>query len=163
MQLPVYIYLIKNSNIIKNVRIGGFYLQKILNNELDEEEKKKSLKLQGYSNSDINVLEKVDSSYNDSNVIKGLKTSSNGFYSYSKVISDEDIDKLNKIVDKNIRKASNKIVSNEFDINPKEIDGKNVGCLYCEYRDICFVKNDDVVSLPKAGNIFEGGEEDGMD
>ena len=32
MQLPIYMFLIKNSNILKNVRIGGLYLQKILNN-----------------------------------------------------------------------------------------------------------------------------------
>ena len=59
MQLPVYIYLIKNE--IKNVRIGGFYLQKILSNVSNIQKRKESLKLQGYSNEDIDILEKVDS------------------------------------------------------------------------------------------------------
>ncbi len=162
MQLPIYAYLIKNSNVIKNVKIGGFYLQKILNNETDIEKKKNLLKLQGYSNSDVNILEKVDTSYNDSNIIKSMKTTSNGFSNYSKVISSEQIDLLNKIIDKNIKDAANNIMNAKFDINPKEIDGKNYGCEFCNYRDICYMKNDDIVSLQKPDNIF-GGEEDGMD
>ena len=71
MQLPVYIYLIKNE--IKNVRIGGFYLQKILSNVSNIQKRKESLKLQGYSNEDIDILEKVDSSYENSCVIVILK------------------------------------------------------------------------------------------
>ena len=98
MQLPVYIYLLKNSNDLNNVKIGGFYLQKILNNTIDRQERINSLKLQGYSNSNENILEKVDSSYMDSKVIKSMKVSNNGFYAYSKVISDENIDKLSNLV-----------------------------------------------------------------
>ena len=162
MQLPIYAYLIKNSNIIKNVKIGGFYLQKILNNETDIEKKKNLLKLQGYSNSDTSILEKVDTSYNDSNIIKSMKTTSNGFSNYAKVISSDQIDLLNKIIDKNIKDAAKNIMDAKFDINPKEIDGKNYGCEFCNYKDICYMKNDDIVSLQKPENIF-GGEEDGMD
>ncbi len=162
MQLPVYAYLIKNSNIIKNVKIGGFYLQKILNNETDINKKKDKLKLQGYSNSDINILSKVDTSYNDSNIIKSMKTTNDGFYSYSKVISNDEIEILNTIIDNNIKNAADNIVNAKFDINPKEINGKNYGCEYCNYKDICFMKNDDIVSLPKPNNIF-GGDDNGMD
>ena len=162
MQLPIYAYLIKNSNIIKNVKIGGFYLQKILNNETDINKKKDLLKLQGYSNSDTSILEKVDTSYNDSNIIKSMKTSSNGFYSYAKVISSEQIDILNDLIDKNIREAADNIKNAKFDINPKEINGKNYGCEYCNYKDICYMKNDDIVSLPVVKDIF-GGEEDVVD
>ncbi len=162
MQLPIYAYLIKKSNIIKNVKIGGFYLQKILNNEMNLEKKKNLLKLQGYSNSDINILEKVDTSYNDSNIIKSMKTTSNGLSSNAKVISSEQIDMLNNIIDKNIKEAADNILNAKFDINPKEINGKNYGCEYCSYKDICFMKNDDIVSLQKPNSFF-GGEEDGMD
>ena len=97
-----------------------------------------------------------------SNIIKSMKTTSNGFSNYSKVISSEQIDLLNKIIDKNIKDAANNIMNAKFDINPKEIDGKNYGCEFCNYRDICYMKNDDIVSLQKPDNIF-GGEEDGMD
>ena len=39
MQLPVYLYLAKEG-LFKNAEVIGFYLQKILNNEIVERSKK---------------------------------------------------------------------------------------------------------------------------
>ena len=156
MQLPVYMYLIKNE--IKNVRIGGFYLQKILSNERDIDTRIENLKLQGYSNSDEDILKYVDTSYNDSNIIKSLKRTNNGFYYHSKMINDEEIDKLYNIVDSNIRIASEKIINGIFDINPKKIKDKLRSCAYCRYKDICYMKNEDIVELPEVKDIFGGDE-----
>ena len=154
MQLPVYIYLIKNE--ISNVKIAGFYLQKILNNKSSLEERKNDLKLQGYSNSDTSILSMFDSSYEDSKIVKSLKvTNSGGFYSYSKVISDEEIDILCEVVKSKINEASDNILNGKFDINPKEIDNKNIGCDFCKYKDICYMTNSDIVILKKCDNVFE--------
>ena len=159
MQLPVYMYLIKNSNIVKNVRIGGLYLQKILGKEKTLEDKINALKLQGYSNSDIDVLEKVDSSFRDSNVIKGMKIKNDGtFYSYSKVLSDDEINYICDIVKQKIDEASKDILDGKFDINPKAIKNVNKGCMYCQYKDICYMKNEDIVNLEEK-KLF-GGEDD---
>lgn len=153
MQLPIYIYLIKNE--IKDVKIGGFYLQKILNNITDKEKKLDSLKLQGYTNSDLDIIDKVDSSFNDSKIIKSLRTSSKGFYAYSKIINDEEIDILNKIVESKIKEASINILDSRFDINPKEMNNEVIGCKYCKYKDICFMKPKDTITLKEIKNIFE--------
>ena len=153
MQLPVYIYLIKNE--IKDVKIGGFYLQKILNNITDKEKRLDSLKLQGYTNSDLDIIDKVDSSFNDSKVIKSLRTSSKGFYAYSKIINDEEIDILNKVVETKIKEASIDILDSKFDINPKEMNNEVIGCKFCKYKDICFMKPKDTVTLKEVKNIFE--------
>lgn len=153
MQLPVYIYLIKNE--IKDVKIGGFYLQKILNNITDKEKRLDSLKLQGYTNSDLDIIDKVDSSFNDSKVIKSLRTSSKGFYAYSKIINDEEIDILNKVVETKIKEASIGILDSKFDINPKEMNNEVIGCKFCKYKDICFMKPKDTVTLKEVKNIFE--------
>lgn len=153
MQLPVYIYLIKNE--IKDVKIGGFYLQKILNNITDKEKRLNSLKLQGYTNSDLDIIDKVDSSFNDSKVIKSLRTSSKGFYAYSKIINDEEIDILNKVVETKIKEASMDILDSKFDINPKEMNNEVIGCKFCKYKDICFMKPKDTVTLKEVKNIFE--------
>lgn len=153
MQLPVYIYLIKNE--IKDVKIGGFYLQKILNNITDKEKRLDSLKLQGYTNSDLDIIDKVDSSFNDSKVIKSLRTSSKGFYAYSKIINDEEIDILNKVVETKIKEASMDILDSKFDINPKEMNNEVIGCKFCKYKDICFMKPKDTVTLKEVKNIFE--------
>ena len=152
MQLPIYIYLIKNE--IKNVRIGGFYLQKILSNVSNIQKRKESLKLQGYSNEDIDILEKVDSSYENSCVIKSLRTTQNGFYSYSKIINDEQIDTLYNIVESKVKEARDRILNTEFDINPKEMDDKNIGCKFCKYKDICYMTSSDIVKLKKIDNVF---------
>ncbi len=153
MQLPVYIYLIKNE--IKDVKIGGFYLQKILNNTTDKEKRLDSLKLQGYTNSDLDYIDKVDSSFNDSKVIKSLRTSSKGFYYYSKMINDEEIDTLYNVVDSKIKDASMSILDSKFDINPKEMNNENIGCSFCKYKDICFMKPKDTIKLKEVKNIFE--------
>ena len=153
MQLPIYIYLIKNE--IKDVKIGGFYLQKILNNITDKEKKLDSLKLQGYTNSDLDIIDKVDSSFNDSKIIKSLRTSSKGFYAYSKVINDEEIDILNEIVETKIKESSINILDSKFDINPKEMNNEVIGCKYCKYKDICFMKPKDTITLKEIKNIFE--------
>ena len=155
MQLPVYVYLVKNE--IKGVKIGGFYLQKILNVSKDEEEEKNNLKLQGYSNSNLDILEKVDSSYSDSNIIRGMKTTANGFYYYSKVISDEEIEELYNVVETKIKEASKDILDARFDINPKKIKDEVRSCKYCKYKDICYMKNEDVVELLE--KVLFGGEE----
>lgn len=163
MQLPVYIYLLKNTDKIKNVRIGGFYLQKILNNTTDMEKRLDSLKLQGYSNCDIDVLSLVDNSYMDSKIIKSMKTTSNGFSSYAKVLSDNDMNVLCSIVEDKIREASECIMNAKFDINPKEIDGKLEGCKFCNYKDICYMKNSNIVKLKKVKSddfLRSGGEVD---
>ena len=152
MQLPIYMFLIKNSNILKNVRIGGLYLQKILSTEED------GLKLQGYSNSDIEVLSKVDSSYMDSNIIKSLKVGNNGFYQYSKVLSDEQMDIISNMVKEKINETSNNILNANFSINPKKIKEENKGCTYCKYKDICYMRNEDIVVLNPIDDLF-GGEE----
>ena len=153
MQLPIYLYLASNSKL-KNVEVIGFYLQKILNNEINInpkktylEQKEDNLKLQGYSIDKEEILELFDKSYKDSNLIKSMKIGNNGFYSYSKVLSKDNIDKIIKLVDKKIDEASNNILNNKFDINPKYIGGKNISCEFCKYKDICYMKNNDIVYL----------------
>ena len=147
MQLPVYVYLAKNEK--PDYKVGGFYLQKILSAEVEIDKKRESLKLQGYSNEDIKVLKIVDETYEDSEVIKSLKASNNGFYAYSKILSDKEIDKLYKLVEEKVKEACKILLDADFRINPKSVDGKLLGCDYCKYKDICFRKNEDIVDLEK--------------
>ena len=160
MQLPVYLYLANNCDEIENAEVIGFYLQKILNNEIVKEkgknyenQKKNNLKLQGYSINDESLLSKFDFSYKDSEVVKSLKVGNNGFYAYSKIISKEEIDKLIEITKQNIDNAFDDILNAKFDINPKKIGKTNVGCEYCKFKDICFMKNEDIVELEEYKNL----------
>ena len=156
MQLPIYLYLAKNSKL-KNIEFAGFYLQKILNSEIVkkdnktyEEQKKDNLKLNGYSTTDEEILKEFDLTYKESNVIKGLKMKANQeFYKTSKVLSKEEINTLIDKIDEKIKEARTNILNAKFDINPKIIDGVNVSCKLCKFKDICYVKDKDKINLGK--------------
>lgn len=140
IQLPIYLYLSNYLNL-RNVVYSGFYLQKL--NIID-----KDYRLEGYSNSDREILSIMDSNYDNSKIIKGMKTLKNGeFSSYSKVLSNQDIDRIKEITENKIREVIQNIKDNKFDINPKSSFGVNIGCEYCKYSDICFVKKKDIVLI----------------
>ena len=165
MQLPIYLLLTLNSNL-KNISFAGFYLQKIINGNVlyqkgkdSEEELRKQYRLDGFSNSDTTILQELDNNYFDSNVIKGMKVSKNGFYAYSKVLNNEQIEKLLAIVTKKINESIDNILNSNFSINPKKIGKDLRGCEFCKFKDLCFKKEEDIVYLDEV-NYKEvlGGE-----
>lgn len=158
MQLIIYLYLISKSGLFNDFFCVGFYLQKILNNEINidpkktyEELKQDNLKLYGYSTSNIDALSKFDKTFDNSKYIRGMKTSKNGFYAYTKVLDEDIVKSIPYFVDKKIDEARDKILDSDFTINPKQISGDQdvIGCRYCKYSDICFRKNEDIEELPK--------------
>lgn len=157
LQLPVYIYLAKQK--FPNASVAGFYLQKILNNEITkdykhsyEELKEDKLKLQGYSNSDTTILEKFDSNYSESQVIKGMKTTSKGISS-KRVLTDEQINQLEQITEQKIEEAITNIINANFEINPKRVGMDNLGCKYCQFKDVCFMNETNIVQRTEYKNM----------
>ena len=143
-------------------------MQIILSGEVNIEEGKSyldikynNLKLYGYSTDDTLSLERFDPTYENSQYIKGMKYGKNGFYHYSKVIDNNTMEKLIDIVDKKIDYARDSILEGNFDINPKAFinDKEIIGCKYCNYKDICFRKNDDIVNLKKYNDLSFLNEE----
>lgn len=153
LQLPIYLYLSSKMKI-KNVKIVGFYLQKLLSNNLDNTKdyataKENTLKLEGYSIDNESLLSEFDTTYRNSQLIKSMKTSNNGFYSYSKVLNEEEINNLIKETESLIDNSVNQILEANFKIDPKIINGENVSCNFCEYRDICYRKEKDIIYINK--------------
>lgn len=166
MQLPIYLYLIKNISDFKDSYIAGFYLQKIVSSKVNKvidktelEQKQHSLKLQGYSNSNTDILERFDPTYENSVFIRSLKITSKGFSPYSKIIDNDQIDKLVSFTEKKIDAAIKNILNGNFDINPKRIGLENEGCKFCKFRDICFVRESDIKNLEAIKDFsFLGGD-----
>lgn len=162
IQLPIYLYLLKNSERFKDSVIAGFYIEKVLNNVFNitknkslEELKNENLRLQGYTNSDENIISLIDTNYLNSKMIKGLKFKKDGsFYSTSKVLSNKEMDdmivKVQNIIDDTIKN----VITGKFFINPKVLKGKNISCTYCKFKDICF--------KTKSDEVIIGGEDDGF-
>lgn len=168
MQLPIYYHLLKHSNILPNLKIVGMFLQKIINQDTKYdknkdyfEEKEKNLKLVGYTTSDEDSLSLFDLSYHDSGLIKSMKVGNNGFYKYSKVLSDDKLEKLDNIVSNKIESSASSIVNADFKINPKRVGKVNVGCEYCNFKDICFLREENIINLKEDKKLeFLGGDID---
>ncbi len=166
IQLPVYLYLLKNKPGFEKVKVLGFYLQKMIQNEICNDEnkdynkmKKDNMRLEGYSIDQPEMVCKFDDTYQNSRVIKGMKISQKGFYAYSKVMCEEKMDQLVQLVEEKIKEAANKIENAEFSINPKQIGNKLIGCEFCTYHDLCFRKSRDLVYLKEYKNLEFLGDE----
>ena len=165
-QLPTYLYLINYSDIISNPIFTGIYYQNILFNyptwskKLDKEIKDRYL-LKGYSTDNIDILERFDSTYEDSLYIKSMKYNpEKGFGTYTKLIDDDTMINMVKYMDKHIKDKTNEILEGDFEINPKIYDGKNISCKFCEFKDLCFMSNSNLKYLDKVEDLsFLGGEE----
>lgn len=167
MQLPVYLYLTKNSNLFQNIKFAGFYLQHILNNEIKVdkkksylEQKKDNLKLAGYSTNDKVRLASFDDTYENSEMIKGMKVKKDGeLSSTSHSLSDEEMEMIINLVDVKIKEAMDNILKTNFVINPKIKNKLNLSCGFCKFRDICYRNEKDFIYL-KDEDEEEEGEKD---
>lgn len=160
MQLPMYLYLLKEKGNLKEIEVSGFYYQKILNSELNfkegktkEEQKNENLKLIGYSNSNPEIIEKFDKTYQNSRIIKSLKLTSNGFSKHAKLLNTNQIDKLIDLCKNNIEASITSIENADFKINPKVIKDEYIGCKFCPYNDICYKTYADYVILEEQKDL----------
>lgn len=164
MQLPVYLYLIHYSKAFTSPIFTGIYYQNILfnypkySNTLEKDEETKYY-LQGYSTSNIDILSRFDKTYEDSKLIKSMKYKDDKFGAYSKVIDDEEIIDLVKYTKNIINDNVDDIIKGEFTINPKIYNNKNISCEYCNFKDVCYKKDDDNIYLDKVEDLsFIGGD-----
>ena len=164
LQLPIYLYLLKNNEKYKDAYISGFYIEKVLNNVLNkdlkksiETQKEENIRLSGFTNSDVDIIEFLDHNYKDGKMIKNLRFKSDGsFYASSNVLSNDEMDDLVSKIDILINNTIKSIENGEFNINPKVYKKKNISCEYCNFKDICFVQKDDEVVLEDKDEVDDG-------
>ena len=147
LQLPTYMYL-SNYNF-KNIRFAGFYLQNITLDNKSEEEKEKSLKLIGYTNKDKDILKEFDNNYINDSIIDGLKVNKDESFSSNSLkhmLNDNEINKIIDITKNKINETTTNILNSKFNINPK-YDNENIGCEFCKYKDLCFMKEYDFINI----------------
>lgn len=150
LQLPVYIYLLKNDAEFKNANLVGFYLQKINivlpkcgDGSLDEQIKK-NLRLEGYTHPDY--VEMIDDTHGE--FLKNYKENKDSSVSKSsKIFNDKDVNDLFEIVSKKVDESYKGIMEASFDITAKRIDGENISCSYCPFVDCCYKTDKNIVDL----------------
>ncbi|MBE6157281.1 MAG: hypothetical protein E7160_00585 [Firmicutes bacterium] len=165
MQLPVYLYLIHYSKVFKSPIFTGIYYQNILFNYPTwsknlEKEKESRYLLQGYSTDETSVLERFDTTYEKSELIKSMSyTEEKGFSRYSKIIDNDTLYNLVKYTKNYIDNQVDKILDRDFEIDPKEYN-KESSCGFCKFKDICYMEDKDIKQLDKVEDLsFLGGEE----
>ena len=158
LQLPSYMYLLRKDDPFgKRISYGGFYLQHLISNDrrFDEERdleeiKKDSMKLEGFSSSDMERMRYCDRTLylGSSEIIKGLKVKKDGsFHSSSKTKSDAQMDEMIANVERKVDEAGKRIFAGDFRIDPKQIDGVNESCGYCPYASLCYKRYSDLCYL----------------
>lgn len=163
MQLPIYIYLIKN--LYPDSKIVGIYLQHITQNipmfnpkKSISEIKKDSLKLNGFTTNIESIIKELDDTYENSEFIKGLSMTANGFSHYAKLLTDLQFENLYTVAEESLNKCIQNILEGKFDINPKILNQNNISCSYCKYKSVCFVNehNYNYISSDKDLKILGG-------
>lgn len=171
LQLPFYLYLAKKG-FGKNTMIGGIYTQEIIPSRIKHDQKytleyleKKALKLNGYSNQNQDILKMVDSSYKDSHIINSLKIKNDGeFYSYAKVLGEDEFTELLTLAENHIIKTAKKIANAEFPIVSKIIDNKDyISCGFCPLKDICYHTPKENIYLASDKTFLKKEEKNGLD
>ena len=157
LQLPIYLYLLEEK--YKDINVVGLYYQKLLQsipNRKDDYYKSKTndLKLIGYTIDDEDIINLIDNSYEDSNLIKGMKKGNNGFYHYTKLLNKDKLKEIKEIAKNKIDESINNILDCNFKINPKKYN-KETTCKNCIYESICYKEEKDYIYLE--------GEEDEVD
>lgn len=150
-QLPTYAYLIQEDARYSDYVVSGLYINHIIKNDNDMTIKKDRLiqdhlRLSGKSLTDIDAISSFDSTVADgkSEFIKGISVNKAGELminskSTALATSNEFAEYIKKVKSKYLEAASS-IRNNEFNIYPF-VDGRNSACSSCSYRDICYVRS----------------------
>lgn len=165
LQLPVYAYLISKSNLFKNPQIIGVYLEpfmklgelKSLSQTMHDIRWKASM-LEGYTLNDPKMIALLDPTFTNSRYIKGLSYKDD-FSRWSKIFSKEDLTAIIGLTERLINEAFISIAKGDFKINPKIVKEKNMSCTFCDYKDICYLKNRDFKRLISNFNLKTEKEE----
>ncbi len=148
MQLPIYSLLLKNN--FPDYENIGIFIQNVLTKE--DKELDDLYQLNGLFVNDSEIIKRLDQelgSISDdkmitkSRFIAKAKLKKDGCLDARSGIDKKELDGLVDIADEQIKIAIKRIRNNEFDIKPIKIDS-NKNCAYCDFKDICFMTNDDI-------------------
>lgn len=156
LQTLIYFYLINKSSSEKFL-FAGAYLQSLFpsnpflyNPNLSyDEQLKEYLKWNGYTVKDFSVIEFIDPFFNSDGFLKGIRQKKDldfHYHSLNKVLTLEEFENLQDLLEEKIYQCVEDISRGLFSINPKKARDLD-SCQYCNYKDICFRKEKDYIKL----------------
>lgn len=171
MQTLIYFYLYKKSG--RDFSFGGAYLQSVFLNPMNEDIKKEidelvwdALKLSGYTNASVDLLEKMDKDIRSHTFIDKMAFKKDGSFTAhaeKRTLTDETFESLLNYVEKKIYEGVEKIEQGKFLVSPIQVGSKDA-CRYCPYQDLCFKRESNYIKKDKAEDLSFveaiGGEKD---
>ena len=87
-----------------------------------------------------------------------MKTTKEGISKTTKLITEEEINRIISITDNLIDECIKNTIDGNFNINPKRIDNDLIGCTYCKFKDLCYMREENIVDIEKKKieDILEG-------
>ena len=154
-QLPTYSLLINSDYRFKDKELIGLYINNVLTNSINVKEEEDELipsylKLNGKSIDDVNKLLEIDStlSSNKSSFINGVSLKKEGSLKLCKaIVSTSEFEEYRNTIYEKLLEMDENLRNNNFEIAPAYFSGFDHACLYCSYRDVCFVRHDQVRDL----------------
>ncbi len=152
LQLPTYMLLADSNECFKDLPIVGLYINNVINPSINEENIEDQLiqphlKLNGITINNQEIIYKIDKTFDglQTTFIKGVKFVKKNNALGGPVASQEEINSFKDLALSKYLEADNLIRHNVFTIAPVHI-GSNVNpCQYCSFRDVCFLKNEQIV------------------
>ncbi len=149
-QLLFYALLYKSND--QSDTILGLYEQTLLHKPFEYHDKKspqnlafEAHRLQGISLADKEKLNHFDPDVNK-RFIQGFSITKNGdFAKPFKRYGTKDLNRITTHLESLLQTAFESIEKGDFRINPKRIDGQDVSCAHCPFKDICYQDETDVV------------------
>ena len=150
-QLPTYALLAKNSKY-KKLTVSGLYINHIYTKDKEIQIKEdevipKYLRLSGKSLDDYQAFFAFDNTIasGKSSFVASVSSKEEVLQSKSALVSKEKLDEYIETVKKKYLEVSELIRSNHFEISPSDKGKSNTrACQYCTYRDICYVRRNQV-------------------
>ena len=137
IQLPIYMYLLETIN--PELNVAGIYLQHILTGNNKKDVKKTQLELRK------NEL-KLDGIYNPAytNEIASINPKDIMTTSAKREYTIEEKEDIKNSIKNLMVECINDVYDAKFDIKPINLnDGKEDGCKFCPFRDVCYKKESD--------------------
>ena len=166
--------MISKEKKFQHYNLGGAYIESIATILPNYAEGKtlddllwEQSKLDGISLKRTEFISRLDTHYEISSYIKGVRVKKDGdFYASNRLLGEETLKELLKIVEKNISEIEKAVENADFKVAPKkfssEMKEQISSCNYCSYRDICYLKPKNVVRLKEFKDLeFLGGEKHG--
>ena len=162
-----YLNYYLNIFLYPNSKIVGIYLQNIISpiinfkpGKTKEEQINDHLKLNGYTIGNENLISEFDPTYENSEYIKSMTLTQNGFSRYAKILTEDELKYLGTFAEEKIDKMIKNIDNANFKIEPKIKGIDNISCKFCKYQSICFkTEKDNKYIYPDEELKFLRGDE----